>query len=255
MTANNEEFQYFLDTTEFTSYQKITLPYGLEIPGKDHSKKIEAIFKNSLEKKSVLDVGCYYGLYAHEAKKRGASRVVGVELNKDRFAIAKEIARLMGDGVEIIQGDIMEVELGTKFDLVIFLSVLHHVRNPIVVMERLANLCSDTVIVEFCLTNHKLRRKGHHRNSSKSNRGGLVERMDDYYRMILMRLIGERAGVILTGDMIEGEMGFDWTFFFNKTAFSTLFQVQNQFFNEITFVPSPQKANRMLAMCKVLDNN
>lgn len=251
MPASKEKIQDFLDATEFTSYQRITLPYGLEIPGKDHSQKIEAVFNSSLENKSVLDVGCYYGLYSHEAKKRGASRVVGVELNEDRFYVAKEIATLIGNGVEIVQGDIMEVELGAKFDLVIFLSVLHHVRNPIDVMHRLVDLCAETIVVEFCLPDHKLRRKGHHQKTKRYRGGLLVERLSDSYRTLLLRLIGERAGLILTGDVIEGEKEYDWTFFFNTTAFRTLFQVQNQFFTEITFIPSPQKSNRMLAICKV----
>ncbi|MCK4830725.1 methyltransferase domain-containing protein [bacterium] len=251
MIANKEEIKHFLETTEFTTYQQIVLPHGLEIPGKDHSPKIEAIFGSNVDGKSVLDVGCYYGLYSHEAKKRGATQVVGVELNNERYAIAKEIAKLMDDGVDIIQGDIMDVELGSKFDLVIFLSVLHHVKDPIAVIQRLANFCSDTVIVEFCTTDHRLKRKGHHKKTEDGVGGEFREKLDHLYRKTLVNLIGDSVGLILTGDVIEEEQGYDWTFFFNTTAFRTLFQIQNKFFNEIEFLPSPQKANRMLAFCKV----
>jgi SAM-dependent methyltransferase len=255
MPASESEVRQFLDKNDFTTYQKIDLPYGLEIPGKDHSRKIETIFKDNLKGKSVLDVGCYYGLYSHEAKNRGASKVVGVELNENRYAIAAEIARLKDNSVEIVKGDILEVDLGCKFDLVVFLSVLHHVKDPVEIMQRLASLCLDTVVVEFCLPDHRLRRKGHAPWFGKGSGQSLPPRFLDFYRKILVRMLGESVGLIVTGDPIEGEDGYDWTFFFNKTAFRTVFQIQNDFFSEIRFVPSPQKANRMLAFCKVPDPN
>lgn len=248
MAASKEEIEKFLATAQLSSYQKISLPYGLEIPGKDHSKKINAVYSDNLEGKNVLDIGCYYGLYSHEAKRRGANRVVGIELNEKRAELAKEIARLIGDGVEIVCDDIMDVELGEKFDLILFLSVLHHVKDPLVVMQRLAAMCSGTVVVEFCLPDHRLRRKGHIR---EDNGRPITHTWQDTYRRVLLKLLGEKAGIIVTGDPIQGERDYDWTFFFNRTAFKTMFQVQNRLFSEIRFEPSPQKEHRMLAYCKV----
>jgi len=249
--VSKEEIQRFIDTTKFSTYQKISLPHGLEIPGKDHSKKIEAIFGSDMTGKSVLDVGCYYGLYSHEAKRRGARRVVGVELNEERWRIASQIARYMDEGVEVLHGDALKLELSEKFDLVLFLSVLHHVKKPVEVMERLVDLCSDTVVVEFCLPEHRLRRKGHHRKDDPTFDNRFFEAARDFYRKLLVRAIGENVGLIITGDAIKGGNGYDWTYFFNKQAFTTLFQVQNKLFSEIRFIPSPQKENRMLAFCKV----
>lgn len=244
MPASISEFEQFLKTATFSPYQKIDLPYGFQIRGQDHSKKIAAILPDNLVGKSVLDVGCYYGLYSHEAAKRGARRVLGIELNEERFAVAKEIARLWEDGVEIRQGDILEIEIGETFDLVLFLSVLHHIKNPIEVMGRLAALCEDTVVVEFCTPMHRLRRK-----KSRSAQGG--GKFSAYLDRLLLRLLDERVGVILTGDEIIGEKGYDWTYFFNRTAFYNVFVVQNPLFKEVVFKPSPQKANRILAFCKV----
>lgn len=244
MTASKNEFEHFLHRTTFSNYQKIELPYGLQIQGQDHSKKIAAILPENLAGKSVLDVGCYYGLYCHEAARRGAHRVLGVELDERRYSIARELARLWDDGVEIWLGDIMEIEIPDKFDLVLFLSVLHHIKDPILVMSRLAGLCADTMVVEFCSPLHRLRRK---KSQGVSRSGRLFQLVNRF----LIRMLNDRVGLILTGDQILGEKGYDWTYFFNQRAFLTVFVTQNHFFKEIDFKPSPQKADRILAFCKV----
>lgn len=244
MTASINEFQDFLKKTSFSNYQKIDLPYGLQIQGQDHSKKIAAILPDDLSGMSVLDVGCYYGLYCHEAARRGARRILGVELNEERYMIARELARLWQDGVEIRQGDIMEIDIPEKFDLILFLSVLHHVKDPVLVMRRLAELCTDTLVVEFCSPLHRLHRK---KSQSIVGSGRLVMLIN----RLLIRALDERVGLILTGDEIRGEKGYDWTYFFNRRAFLNVFVTQNRFFKEVSFKASPQKADRILAFCKV----
>lgn len=244
MTASFSEFEQFLKRTSFSNYQKIDLPYGLRIHGQDHSKKIAAILPDDLSGKSVLDVGCYYGLYCHEAARRGARRVLGVELNEERFTIAWELARLWEDGVEIRQGDIMGIDIQERFDLILFLSVLHHIKDPVQVMRRLAELCTDTLVVEFCSPLHRL-----HRKKSQLIHGS--GRLMTLLNRILIRALDEHVGLILTGDEIQGERGYDWTYFFNRRGFLNVFVTQNRLFKEVTFKPSPQKADRILAFCKV----
>ncbi len=248
MTASKEEILEFIETTSLSGYQNIPLPYNLEIPGKDHSPKINSVLSMELKGKSVLDIGCYYGLYSHEAKKRGAGRVVGIELNKQRAEIAQKITDLIGDGVEIIHGDILDVNLKTKFDVILFLSVLHHIKEPVAVMKRLASICSGVIVIEFCLPEHRLRRKDHDRNPRGSD---FQEKINDHFRSFILRILGEKAGVIVTGDRISSDQEYDWTYFYNLTAFRTIFQVQNALFSDIRFEKSPQKQNRMLAFCKV----
>jgi hypothetical protein len=68
---------------------------------------------------------------------------------------------------------------------------------------------------------------------------------------ILIRALDERVGLIVTGDEIQGEKGYDWTYFYNRRAFLNVFVTQNRFFKEVRFRPSPQKADRILAFCKV----
>jgi hypothetical protein len=77
--------------------------------------------------------------------------------------------------------------------------------------------------------------------------GLLAKRLENTYTRLLLNLIGERIGLIVTGDRIGN------TFVYNKTAFRTVFQEQHKLFQEITFVPGPFKRHRMFAFCKVAE--
>jgi hypothetical protein len=49
-----------------------------------------------------LDIGTYYGLFPCEAVRRGATRVVGIEMDSERFNIALKIAEFYGNSYTII---------------------------------------------------------------------------------------------------------------------------------------------------------
>ncbi|HEY0142111.1 MAG TPA: TIGR04290 family methyltransferase [Thermoanaerobaculia bacterium] len=89
--------------------------------------------------KSVLDVGCNAGFYSIEMKKRGAARVVAIDsddvyLNQGRFA-----AEVSGfPDIEFRNMSVYDVgKLGEKFDLVIFMGVLYHLRHPLLALDTL----------------------------------------------------------------------------------------------------------------------
>lgn len=251
MTATKAEFEEFLRETELTSYQHIDLPYGLILPGKDHSKKIEAVYSIEVNQKKIMDIGCYYGLYSHEAVRRGAQRALGVEINSDRYQAAKKLAELMDDNVDIVNGDIMEIDFDDQFDIVLFLSVLHHVLDPIAVMKRLSELSSEFVIVEFCSITHRLNRKKEKDLLPKNRIERLFAKIKNWQRTFSLKKLNDSMGIIITGGLnVEDPRGYDWTFFFNEKAFHDMFVTQNKFFSSIEFMPSPGKKDRILAFCK-----
>ncbi len=250
MVSREVEIRNFLAEGKFSKYQRIELPYGLELPGRDNTPKIEAVFKDSLRGRSVLDIGCYYGLYCHEARKRGATRVVGIEVDQERYQVAKKIAEFIDDGVEIVQGDFREIDLDVTFDVILFLSVIHHLRDPIAVIRRLASLCTETLIVEFALPTHRLKRKWRYEKAGGNPIQNLLASTRESYKRALISLIDEHIGVMVTGEVFNGNQ-YDWTFFMNQTGFRNVFQVQENLFREIEFVPSPLKQDRMIAFCKV----
>jgi tRNA (mo5U34)-methyltransferase len=87
--------------------------------------------------KSVLDIGCNAGFYSFEMKRRGASRVVGIDfddyyLNQARFA-----AQVLGcEDVEFRRMTVYDVgALRERFDIVLFLGLVYHLRHPLLALD------------------------------------------------------------------------------------------------------------------------
>ena len=99
-----------------------------------------AHFRNSLRRDmsgmSVLDIGCNGGFYSLEMKRRGALRVLGVDTDPRYLAQAEFAAEVTGLDVEFLQMSVWDVAaLGEKFDLVIFMGVLYHLRHPLLALD------------------------------------------------------------------------------------------------------------------------
>ncbi len=86
--------------------------------------------------KSVLDIGCNGGFYSLEMKRRGADRVLGIDTDTGYLAQARFAAEMTGLDVEFRQMPVWDVaRLGEKFDLVIFMGVLYHLRHPLLALD------------------------------------------------------------------------------------------------------------------------
>jgi len=111
-----------------------------------------------LSGKSVLDIGCNAGFFAIEAKRLGASRVVGVDVNQgtdhDFLAQARFAAAELGLDIEYRDQDFLDIEDG-PFDLVLFLGVLYHLEDPIRALEKLAELTTEMLVVESYVTRRR----------------------------------------------------------------------------------------------------
>lgn len=82
-----------------------------------------------LRGKTVLDIGCNEGFYCFECEKRGA-RVIGIEKNKIWYSLALERRNEFSSFVNFINRDWNDIEkLNYKFDLILFLSGFHYLRN------------------------------------------------------------------------------------------------------------------------------
>ena len=88
-------------------------------------------FIADIQNKAVLDFGCGAGLQALALAEKGASRVVGIETNKELLERAGKYAETRGvrGRVEFKQR-LSESELG-KFDIVISQNSMEHFRDPL----------------------------------------------------------------------------------------------------------------------------
>jgi tRNA (mo5U34)-methyltransferase len=86
--------------------------------------------------KTVLDIGCNGGFYSLEMKRRGAARVLGIDHDADYLKQARFAADVTGLDVEFAQLSVYDVgTLGERFDLVLFLGVLYHLRHPLLALD------------------------------------------------------------------------------------------------------------------------
>jgi tRNA (mo5U34)-methyltransferase len=104
--------------------------------------------------KTVLDIGCNAGFYAFEMKRRGAAHVVAIDPDPRYLAQARLAAEVLGHEIELRELDIYRVgELGARFDLVIFMGVLYHLRHPLLALD----LLYDHVVADRLLFQSMLR--------------------------------------------------------------------------------------------------
>jgi tRNA (mo5U34)-methyltransferase len=86
--------------------------------------------------KTVLDIGCNGGFYSLEMKRRGAARVLGIDYDEDYLKQACFAAEVTGLDIEFVQLSVYDVgALGERFDLVLFLGVLYHLRHPLLALD------------------------------------------------------------------------------------------------------------------------
>ena len=238
-----EEVERFLADTRFNGYQSVPLPYGLAVPGNDLSKRIAQVLDMDLTGRSLLDVGTNYGAFPAAAVQRGAARAVGLEPSRHHFPVARRIAELNGDRYEIRPDRAEELPAGETFDVLLLLNVLHHVLDPVAVVQRLAAMCSETMVIEFCLPDDpEYIVHLYDANLDASKWAWYRARLRSY----LMRPLMGRLPL-----MAMGNLPYHRTFYFTPRAFDNLFRTHLGLFSAIRFAPTVTGQRRVVAHCTV----
>jgi len=131
-----------------TACQNVKLPYGLETGGADLSKTLARILPAEMSGKTVLDVGSANGLFCFEALKRGAIRAKGIGIDADVIRQSRLLADCLQLKAEFAQQDIDALDVTDQFDYVLCLNILHHMKNPISVIEKLIAITREKLIIE-----------------------------------------------------------------------------------------------------------
>jgi len=100
-----------------------------------------------LRGKRALDIGTWDGWFAFELERRGAE-VVAIDVwDNPRF---HEMRSRLGSRVEYRQLDVYDLDPSTigRFDVVLFLGVLYHLKHPLLALERVCSVATDFVALE-----------------------------------------------------------------------------------------------------------
>lgn len=157
---SKEQIEALLEREDF-AYQDIELPHGLRTGGHDRSATANRIFPADLTGKTVLDLGCSFGFFCFEALRRGAKRVVGYDVDPDSVRKARLLAEAMGVEAEFEVRDIERDPVDERFDYVLCLNLLHHLKDPIAALDNLIDCTSDRLVLETASLGRHDRRKVH----------------------------------------------------------------------------------------------
>lgn len=97
---------------------------------------------------SILDVGCNSGYFSVRCKQRGAERVVSLDVTDININQTKFLSEHFKVDLEIIKNDIHHYVLTADehFDYILFSRVFYHLRYPVLVLDRLAEMTKKRMI-------------------------------------------------------------------------------------------------------------
>ena len=136
-------------------YHHFELPSGVwtgngEPPAYDPVERWELIephLPDDLQGKSVLDVGGNSGYFSLRMKQRGAGRCVMVEPVVEFVEQATFVFEQFDVDVEVVCEDVHAYCLTTddRFDYVLFLGLFYHLKYPVLVLDRLAEMTKELI--------------------------------------------------------------------------------------------------------------
>ncbi len=115
------------------------------------NRAVDAHFRARMREIRCLDVGCHEGYYSVAMARKGAREVRGFELRPENLRKARFVADALGlANVSYEQGNCEELsaEAHGKYELCLFLGLLYHLENPMLVLRRIASMTTEMCVVE-----------------------------------------------------------------------------------------------------------
>jgi len=114
---------------------------------------IHHVVPADLAGKTVLDLGCNAGFFSIQMAQRGAARVLGVDSDERYLDQARLAIQVSGaPNIELRRVSVYDVaELGERFDLVLFMGVLYHLRHPLLALDRLRRVVGGMLVFQTML--------------------------------------------------------------------------------------------------------
>ena len=152
LSIEDRKHYTFLRSKKF--YQSIQLVDG-EIHGNYPTEDEFLCYKSQLPDvtgMSALDIGCNLGVFCTMLKRQGCSRVVGIDKQKYHLTKAKYLNERYEFGIDYEEKNIEDyMKTGQAFDIILFLSVLHHQHNQLRVMTWIRDMAKKYVFLEVLI--------------------------------------------------------------------------------------------------------
>jgi len=98
---------------------------------------------------TVLDVGCNAGFYSLEMKNRGASRVLGIDVDDRYLRQARFAAQTLGVQIEFQKCSVYHTDqIPGQFDYVLFMGLFYHLRYPLFALDKLIKKARSKLVFQ-----------------------------------------------------------------------------------------------------------
>jgi len=112
-------------------------------------KSIAPAIPQDLTGATVLDIGCNGGFHSIEFKRRGAARVLGVDVDDRYLEQARFASRVLGLEIEFMKRSVYDVDsIPGQFDYVLFMGVFYHLRYPLYALDKVIKKVKGSLIFQ-----------------------------------------------------------------------------------------------------------
>ena len=132
-------------------HHRIEVAPGVWTPGLQDTQTLlsQIGMPEDLSGMRVLDIGARDGFFTFEAERRGAREVVALDNESPHntgFAIA---AGLLDSKATYVTENVYSLDPKRygRFDLVLFLGVIYHLRHPLLALDRIHDVCSPGALL------------------------------------------------------------------------------------------------------------
>ena len=115
-------------------------------------KHIAKAIPEDLTGARVLDIGCNGGFYSIQLKRRGAERVLGIDVDDRYLNQARFAARQLSLDIEFQKMSVYDVDtIPGQFDLVLFMGVFYHLRYPLYALDKIIKKVGGKLVFQTML--------------------------------------------------------------------------------------------------------
>lgn len=185
----------------------------------------------TLKYKNILDAGCGSGVFTFEiAKKLPDSKITGIDIDNQIIQINKKITQKAGFKNCFFENqDICKMNIKNKFDLIISIDTLEHIKNDFVVLKNFYNalIKEGKIIIHvpgyyrrwfFFGWSKNFYVKGHYRLgytkqqiTQKIKKAGFVI-LDSYYTYGWMETITNNISYLITKAEMKNKFAYAFVF-------------------------------------------
>jgi SAM-dependent methyltransferase len=97
----------------------------------------------------VLEIGCGTGVHSRGFIEAGASSVTGVDFSTEMLKIATARLKEYEDRIKLVEGDFMNIEFKSAFDVVTAIGVFDYIADPLNFIKKAMSLTNKCFIASF----------------------------------------------------------------------------------------------------------